>query len=358
MGAGLWLSAQAARQLDGAIEPLAEALADNGIALFTLNGFPYGDFHQARVKEAVYTPAWDTPERRHYTLALARILSACLAPGVEWGTISTLPLGFARHWTEERQALALAHLCGLAADLARLADLTGRPIRVCLEPEPGCVLESTTDALALFVRDLPAAARLTGVSAQAIQTHLGVCYDCCHQAVQFEEPATSLGRLAAAGIPVGKVQVSSALQIDDTTPAVLAQVARNFDEPRYLHQVRTLAPAQSGPARLTGRMDLPEALGDPEFPGTAPWRVHFHVPIHAANLDQPGLSTTQGAILDVLDWLARSPRPRPHLEVETYTWQVLPPGLRPADPESLTTALTTELNWLETEMDRRGMLTG
>jgi hypothetical protein len=360
MGVGLWLAAPAAEQLESGAELLREALAVNGIWLFTLNGFPYGDFHRARVKQAVYSPAWDRPERRHYTLNLARILSFCLAPWAECGTISTLPLGFGPNWSEGRQAQALAQLCCLAADLECLADRTGRPIRVCLEPEPGCVLESTADVLALFTRDLPAAARLARVSPQAIRTHLGLCYDCCHQAVLFEDPTESLAQLVAAEVPVGKVQVSSALQFDDSSRFDLDQTASDFAEPRYLHQVRTRVPAHSGRPVLYGRMDLPEALNDPRFPRTHPWRVHFHVPIHVMDLARPGVCTTRSAIQGVLDWLARSsgatPCIVPHLEVETYTWQVLPPELRPADSESLTACLTAELNWLESELERRGML--
>jgi sugar phosphate isomerase/epimerase len=356
MGAGLWLSAQAAARLDGACRPLAAALAAAGIELFTLNGFPHGDFHHARVKEGVYAPAWDAPERLRYTLSLARILTDCLAPGAACGTISTLPLGFAPTWNAVRQARALTQLCLLAEGLARLAAHSGRAIRVCLEPEPGCVLESTTDALTLFERDLPAAARAAGVAREAIGNHLGLCYDICHQAVQFEDCAGSLARLADAGVKVGKIQVSCALQIDHPSPAVLAGVARDFSEPRYLHQVRTLVPAGSGPAALTGRMDLPEALGDPGFPRTHPWRVHFHVPINTRALAQPGLSTTQAAIGAALDWLAGTTGPGPHLEVETYTWQVLPAGLRPSDPAALTGGLVAELQWLEAQLHRRGML--
>jgi sugar phosphate isomerase/epimerase len=361
MGAGLWLSARAVEPLIASAAPLREALAASGLNLFTLNGFPQGDFHLARVKEAVYTPAWDDPARLHYTLRLARILTDCLEPSAALGTISTLPLGFAPHWAPARHAVALAHLCALAGELERLADRHGRPIRVCLEPEPGCVLESTTDCLTLFERDLPAAARQARVSEFALANHLGLCYDCCHQAVQFEDPGQSLQRLAAAGVPIGKVQVSCALQVDDPRPEVLAQVGRDFAEPRYLHQVRTLVPATPGPAILHGRMDLPAALADPGFTRDHPWRVHFHVPIHASSLARPGLSTTQPDLHGVLDWLAGSDAAAggtPHLEVETYTWQVLPPGLRPVDAEGLTAGLAAELRWLEWELDHRGLLRG
>lgn len=359
MGAGLWLSARAAAELAGAPTPLREALATQGLEVFTLNGFPYGDFHETTVKESVYRPAWDAPERLDHTLRLAQILSSCMAPAAPGGTISTLPLGFAPDWTPTRHAAALAQLCTLAAELARLADHHGRPIRVCLEPEPGCVLETTSDCLALFNRDLPAAARAAGLSWDTLSTHVGLCYDCCHQAVQFEDPRESLQRLTAAGVPIGKVQVSCALQIDDPSPRVLTQVGRDFAEPRYLHQVRAKIPADDGPARVHGRLDLPQALADPDFTREHPWRVHFHVPIHARSLARPGISTTQPELAGVLDWLAdaaQAPGGLPHLEVETYTWEVLPPRLRPASPADLNAGLAAELGWLETALERRGLL--
>ncbi len=356
MGAGLWLPADSARRLGADPAPLAEALATNGIALFTLNGFPQGDFHLDRVKELVYAPAWDSPERLLYTLDLARVLSACLDPGAEGGTISTLPLGFAPQWSPGRQIRALNNLCQLAERLARLAQHTGRPIRVCLEPEPGCVLETTEDVLRLFEQELPVAARAARVSPETIRTHLGLCWDCCHQSVLFEDPGESLDRLAQAQVPLGKVQISSAIRIDDPTPEILERVARDFAEPRYLHQVRTRVQDPAGGYRILAQMDLPDALADPRFPRTAPWRVHFHVPIHAADLAQPGVSTTQSDIGAVLDRLADWPDTRPHLEVETYTWQVLPPKLRPADPQALTAGLAAELGWLERELEQRGMI--
>ncbi|MGH7947499.1 MAG: metabolite traffic protein EboE, partial [Opitutaceae bacterium] len=38
--------------------------------VFTINGFPYGNFHGSRVKEQVYAPDWSTPERVAYTQQL------------------------------------------------------------------------------------------------------------------------------------------------------------------------------------------------------------------------------------------------------------------------------------------------
>jgi len=357
MAAGLWLPAAAARALDPAgpaTDPgrLAGLLADAGLALRTLNGFPFGDFHGDRVKEAVYRPAWDRPERLDYTLSLARVLARCLDPTAAEGTISTLPLGFAAGWSPDRHVRALEQLCRLAAGLQDLAGHGGRPIRVCLEPEPDCVIETTDQAIRLFGEELPAAARLAGVPADALRDHLGLCFDVCHQAVQFEDPAESLGRLAAAGVRVAKIQVSSALEVRDPARADLADALAPFAEPRYLHQVR----CRDADGRLHGRRDLPDALAD-GFARSGPWRIHFHVPIqHAAAAG--GIGTTRDAILRTLDHLAAVPAPRPHLEVETYTWLVLPPARRPRDQASLVAGLAGELAWLEREMTRRGLLAG
>jgi sugar phosphate isomerase/epimerase len=354
MGAGLWLSAEAVAKLGVDPGPLIDALDASGCSLFTLNGFPYGDFHEARVKERVYSPAWDREERLDYTLALARTLGACLPTHCAEGTISTLPLGFGPAWDPERHARSLQNLCRLAEALARLADHSGRPVRVCLEPEPGCVLESRADVLRLFDLDLPAAARRHGVSRGAIETHLGICLDLCHSAVCFEDPVESIDRLSDHGVPIGKIQISSAIQIDDLEPAVLARVAADFAEPRYLHQVRV----RTNDSGVIGRMDLEQALEDPDLPRTGPWRVHFHVPIHETALAQPGVSTTQGVILEVLRRLTKPLPLQPHLEVETYTWEVLPAGLRPHGPDGLAASLTAELAWLETRMTGLGLIEG
>lgn len=354
MAAGLWLAEPARRALQSEPERLIRALDSAGISLITLNGFPYGDFHEPRVKERVYEPAWDRPERLAYSLGLARILADCLPAGAAEGTISTLPIGFSPGWDEQRQRQALVNLCRLAAGLADLADSTGIGIRVCLEPEPGCVIETTEQAIALFTEQLPAAARTNGLPDVVISEHLGVCLDCCHQAVMHEEPGEALLRLAEAGVALGKIQISSALEITEPSPEVLARVAKDLAEPRYLHQVRTRGPDGG----VQGRMDLPDALADPDFPRERPWRVHFHCPIHAQALDLGGIrvATTRAAIGSLLDALAASPDLDPHLEVETYTWGVLPGGARPGDPAALEAGLAAELDWLETEMRRRALI--
>ncbi|MCG6965454.1 MAG: metabolite traffic protein EboE [Chromatiaceae bacterium] len=359
MAAGLWLSAEAAAALDrdaDALEAFAAALNGAGLRLVTLNGFPYGDFHGPALKQRVYRPDWAQPARAEYTLRLARILAACLPADVASGSISTLPLGFARDWDADRQLAALVALCGLAADLAALQQQTGRTIRVCLEMEPACVLERTDQAIDLFIRQLPATAAALGIPAGTLQAHLGICFDVCHQAVMFESPGESLTRLVDAGIAIGKIQVSSALELRAPAAGDPADALGAFAEPRFLHQVLTL----DRDGRAYGVLDLPEALAmtaaGPGLGRARPWRVHFHVPIQAAGLDHPALTTTQPAILEVLDFLAEHPALHPDLEVETYTWQVLPQSLRPDDAGALQAGLAGELDWLAQAMHERGLL--
>ncbi len=355
MAAGLWLPAAAAHLLDrqpAALEAFRATLGEAGIRLVTANGFPHGGFHRERVKHAVYHPDWSTPDRLSYTLALARVLAACApadAPGEEL-TLSTLPVAAAGTLGGEALERAYNQLVTLAAALATLRGRSGRHVRVCLEPEPGCLLETSAAAARLLAETLPARARSRGVAAAAIADHLGVCYDVCHQAVMFESVDDGLATLAAAGVRVGKVQVSSALRVADAGDPATREALARFDEPRYLHQVRWRDP--DGAVR--GTDDLDGALAD--GPRGTEWRVHFHVPIQAANLDFPGLATTRDAIDDLLVALAARPDASPHLEVETYTWSVLPPRLRPATPEALTAGLGAELDWLEGRMERRGLL--
>lgn len=327
LGIGLWLSAAAARQAlqgDG-VERLRAHLADLGLSVFTLNGFPFSDFHEPVVKHRVYEPSWSDPRRLAYTLDLITLLHAILDPGEE-GSISTLPLGWpAAPCSPVDLPGAAAALRTVAAHLARLEADTGRLIHLDLEPEPGCILQRSADVVRFWNDHI-----LPGHDAAdepAIRRHLRVCHDVCHAAVMFEPQRDALETYRSAGIGVGKVQVSSALV---TTGDHLDALAA-FQEPRYLHQTSVRHAGAD-----TFYEDLPLAI---TAHPTGEWRVHFHVPIHLPSIGL--LGTSQADIAEAIT-LAKSHGTR-HFEVETYAWTVLPPHLRPAD---LSGGIAHELRWL------------
>lgn len=323
---GLRLSGRASRELaaPGAATAFGDWLREQGFFAVTVNGFPYGRFHHAPVKENVYLPDWRDSERLDYTLRLARILAAWLPEGGE-GSISTVPLGFRRGFPDTDLPLALANLDRALAALAALHDETGRRVRLAVEAEPGCLVETTAEMVGLFER-LGDGADVAG--------HLRVCYDCCHQALQYEDPEASLGLLARHGIAVGHVQVSSALHCDGPD---LSRLAR-FVEPVYLHQ----AVAQRDDGALLRFDDLPQALAARPA-NVVSWRVHFHLPVFVAHLPECG--TTQPFLERILPLFD----PATPMEVETYTWTVLPPELK--TPE-VADSICREIGWIEAA--RRG----
>ncbi|MEV0255671.1 metabolite traffic protein EboE [Streptomyces sp. NPDC050732] len=326
IGIGLWLAKDAARALvtdPAALRGLRTELDRRGLEVVTLNGFPYEGFGAEQVKYRVYKPDWTDPERLTHTTDLARLLAALLPDDVTEGTISTLPLAWRTPFDDLRAEAARTALTALAQRLDALAELTGRSIRIGLEPEPGCTVETTADAIA----------PLTAVG----HDRIGVCVDTCHLATSFEAPGDALDALAAAGIPVVKSQLSAALHAEHPHLPGVREALAAFDEPRFLHQTRTLTRAG-----LRGTDDLGEALTTDALPDTAPWRAHFHVPLHAA--PAPPLTSTLPVLQDVLTRLVGGPVPLTrHLEVETYTWQALPPALRPRGRPQLAEGIAAEL---------------
>ncbi len=354
-GLGFRLAAQAAQDLldPAALAEMQDLLAQHDLYVFTLNGFPYGPFHGVRVKEEVYQPDWSYPERLAYTNQLADLLLRLLPdePSID-GSISTVP-GTFRPLAEDptRVARIVDNLLQHVAHLVRLHQASGRTIALAIEPEPMCMLE-TIDETAAFIEGrlldragLDRLATLTGLDRQgaelALRRHLGVCYDVCHAAVEFEDAGGSLARLRAAGISVPKLQLSAALRVPRMSPELAAWLLR-FDDGVYLHQVV----AREGDS-LSRHLDLPQALAEyASTGGDAEWRVHCHVPVFMA---EAGLAATTQPFLAEILALHRAQAISAHLEVETYTWDVLPPALREVD---MATAIARELAWCRAELGR------
>ena len=337
LAAGLWLAAPVIRELEqtpDGVPRFADGLRSRGLTCYTLNAFPYGDFHSARVKENVYLPDWSQPNRLDYTVACARVLAALLPEGVD-GSISTVPLGFKpfEHPIDFADRCA-DQLIELARQFDRLHRETGRLIRLAIEPEPFCVIETTDETLQFFERLHTRAADVRALD--VVRTHLGVCYDVCHQAVEFEDVPASIRSLAAADIRINKVHITCAIEAahPGCNEAVRAALAR-YVEPRYLHQ--TFARMATG--QIVRQVDLNEQLTatpSPEFRDAPLWRVHFHVPVDVEHLGP--LGTTRGELKQALATLPEL-HYAPHLEVETYTWEVLPGGGPPHIVEGFTREL-------------------
>lgn len=348
MGIGLWLPATAARELAGEnrVQWLADWLRERGLEVFTLNGFPFGDFHRPSVKHAVYQPDWSDPRRLRYTLDLVTILAGLLSDDAHEGSISTLPIGWRGTARPSQSGVsvpptATENLLTVVDHLATLEQRTGKLIHLDLEPEPGCVLDISGDVADLFADHLDPSG-----DAEQNRRYLRVCHDVCHSAVMFEDQAEAFERYRAWGIRIGKVQLSSAIAVDldNSTATQCAKVIdqlHGFAEARYLHQtaVRTLNPA--GEPVVMFYDDLPEAIDawrrNP-VPGGR-WRVHHHVPLFLDSIG--GLQTTQRQIIEALA-LCRAGGVH-HYEVETYAWGVLPDEVRTT---TLADGIARELAWV------------
>jgi sugar phosphate isomerase/epimerase len=350
-GVGLRLSAREARELlEGArLADFKAFLDDSGLYVAVINGFPYGPFHGTPVKANVYAPDWRDEARVRYTLDLVRILRALLPPGVDGG-VSTAPLSY-KSWMSNATGTdweTIARNVARVADaLARVRLETGTLIHLDIEPEPDCVLENTDESIDFFERWLlpfgtPALAQSLRVDEEAarrhLQEHVKLCFDCCHFAVEFEDPATALERCRAAGIGIGRVQLSSALDIrfpnDHARADAMARALRPFADSTYLHQV-----VEHRTPALRHYPDLDDALRVRDRTRADHWRVHFHVPLFTREYD--AFSSTQDYVRAVIDLAAQNAFTH-HLEIETYTWDVLPPGLK----IDLTDSIAREYDWV------------
>lgn len=322
-GLGLRLSAKAAEELavnPGKVLDFRKMLDANGFYAFTVNAFPFGRFHGAPVKDAVYEPDWSNPARRLYTRRVGDVLAALVPAGME-GSISTAPLTF-KGWPgwEARVPAALEELAHCAADLARLEDAGGPRIVLAMEPEPMCYPETIPELVDVMRRLREEGARLLARENEVgedearawLVRHVGCCFDTAHQAVEFEEVDVSLALLAAEGIAVAKAQLSAAMEVDAGNSEAFEQLER-YRDPIYLHQ----AVYRAADGTLTRWSDLPGLFEAASGLRGGKVRVHYHVPLFVETFG--ALRSTAGLLAGALPDLVRATR---HLEVETYTWTV------------------------------------
>ncbi|MEM9020261.1 MAG: metabolite traffic protein EboE, partial [Planctomycetota bacterium] len=319
-------------------------MQDQGLAVYTVNGFPYGNFHEPVVKTRVYQPDWTTPQRYDYTLGLATILAELLPDEAE-GSISTLPIGWPAllcadptDWHAQAKRAA-SRLHDLMHRLARIELDTGKLIHLDLEPEPGCCLDTAADVVAFFERYL-----LNTPDEISVRGYLRVCHDVCHSAVMFEPQRDALAAYRDAGIKVGKVQISSAVRADFENKdrpqrGATVEQLRSFAEDRYQHQTSVRLP--DGAKHFYN--DLPDALAEYADNPRGEWRVHFHVPVYVESFGH--LETTRSDIGDCLQAIRPGDGVH-HFEVETYAWGVLPATLR---REALADGIADELSWVRDE---------
>jgi len=336
---GLRLSDRAARELSepAVLAGFRQWLADENCYVFTINGFPFGDFHDTRVKEQVYVPDWTSQKRLEFTCRLFDLIAALVPEEVE-GSVSTSPGSFKEFIKDESQEQAIRdNLWKCVEHIAALSDSVGKTLHLGLEPEPLCWIETSAETVAFFEqmeREHPNDPRL--------RKHLGVNYDTCHLAVEYEEPHEAIGALVAAGIRISKLHLSAAMKMKPTD-AVRAQLEA-FKEDVYLHQVIE----RLSDGTLARHRDLDVALA--EKGNAEEWRVHFHIPLHSPDGDW--FASTRDHIGDVLDLLRADPALCTHLEMETYTWEVLPGDLKNRE---VVDQLVGEYEWTLAELRARDL---
>jgi len=354
MGIGLRLSHQAGVKLteQEALNEFKKWLQQQDCYVFTMNGFPYGGFHHTKVKDHVHAPDWTTPERVAYTRRLFDILKQLLPDGMEGG-ISTSPLSY-KYWHNAGQypavfRTATENILEVILHLVQIRQATGKLLHLDIEPEPDGLLESGPEffgwyeqhLLPLGLIYLQKHAGLNAAAADAaIRDHLQLCYDVCHFAVGYEDHATVVRQLREKKIKTGKIQISAALKAempgDKNKRDAVLQAFRQFNESTYLHQV---VARETGGA-LKRYPDLPEALADADNTAAREWRSHFHVPLFVQ--DYGLLRSTQEDIQTVLALQSATPFTQ-HMEVETYTWEVLPEALKLPLPQSI----VREMEWVK-----------
>jgi hypothetical protein len=351
-GVCLRLSANTAQTLAGSAaerDKLKKFLADNNMYVYTVNAFPYGAFKGTVVKEQVYEPDWRSEERTRYTINVADVLADVGAPGMAL-SIQSAPLGFKPRVTGDDVVKSYTdHVLRVVAHLIALQARTGRTVQLALEPEPYCFLETTDETIDYFTHHLYSGAAVEKLAKlahlpiseanEALRRHLGIVYDICHQAVEYENISESLQKLVDAGIPIFKLQEAAALHIPEVTQGVVDTLKR-YAKTIYLTQT-----LEKKDGKITKFLNVDDAISAFEKnPGPREWRTHIHVPVFLDDLGQ--FRTTRFAIEDALRFHKQKPL-SPHLEVETYTWDMLPDSLKSGD---IVDYICRELDWVRGQL--------
>ncbi len=358
-GIGLRISGQASKDLleGDQLQQFKEWLHSANLYVFTVNGFPYGSFHNQRVKDEVHTPDWLSDERLAYTKRLFFILSELLPDGLDGG-VSTSPVSY-RHWFKNEDELETARRKGaqqmieIAFFLHEINKSTGKLLHLDVEPEPDGILETGEEYIDFYTNYLIPAAKSSlakkleiaeSEAVKILKDHIQLCFDVCHFAVGYEDISGVLTKLQEEGLKIGRIQISAALGTGLLTSgsnySEIRKQLEAFDEQVYLHQ----AVARDGHGNLKRYRDLRPALDEFEITQPRELRTHFHVPIFLENYGK--LVSTQSAIKETLKAWKQSNFTN-HLEVETYTWDVLPEDLR----TDIVNSVARELNWVIDTLD-------
>jgi hypothetical protein len=333
----------------GERDKLKKFLADNNMYLYTVNAFPYGPFKNTIVKEQVYEPDWRSEERTQYTINVAEIL-ADVVPKEISPSIQSAPLGFKPNVTSNAVVDSYTeHVMRVAAALIKIEQRTGRKVTLALEPEPFCFLETTDETVDYFTNHL-----YTGKSAEMLakfsglpiseaivaqREFIGTVFDICHQAVVYEDIAISLQKLVDAGIPIFKLQEAAAMRVPNVTQKIVDTLKR-YAKTIYLTQT-----VEKKDGKLNRFLNLEDAfVAWEKDPGPREWRTHFHVPVFLDDLGEFG--TTRFAIEDALKFHKTRPLSR-QLEIETYTWDVLPDHLKTGD---IVDYVSREIEWVRAQL--------
>lgn len=352
-GIGLRLSQKSAEELlqNNNLSNFKTWLDQNGLYVFTMNGFPFGAFHNTVIKDQVHTPDWTTKDRVNYTHDLMKILAYLLPENIEGG-VSTSPLSY-KYWFDSETAIqtttkkACSSLIKIVLQLVEIKASTGKTLHLDLEPEPDGFLENTQEVLDFYnnhllkygLVELQNMLKCSPEEARThILRHIQICYDVCHFALAYESPEFVISTLQNAGINIGKIQISAAIKCEQSHNISIKtqqECLRPFDEPTYLHQSVVKLDDDS----LIHFSDLEEGINAMNNPHFKEIRTHFHVPIFVSKFQV--LESTQNEIIDALK-LWKQKKYSNHLEVETYTWSILPEHLQ----TNITNSIVRELNWV------------